>query len=279
MAEPQVAAFLTYLAVERRVAASTQRQALAALRFLYEHVLDRPLTDERAIPRARRPRRLPVVLTPREVEDLLARLTGVHRLVGSLLYGSGLRLMESLRLRVKDVDLETRTLTVREGKGDRDRVTVLPVSATNALEEQIGEVRRLHRRDLDEGHGRVYLPHALDAKYPEASVDTAWQYVFPSRTLSRDPRSGETRRHHISESTIQKAVKEAAREAGIEKNVSPHALRHSFATHMLQRGADIRTVQELLGHKSVRTTQIYTHAAGLGAVGARSPLDALTAHR
>ena len=274
MRDLEVVAFLTHLAADRGVAASTQAQALAAIRFLYDAVLGDALEVD-AVPRSKRPRRLPVVLSRSEVERLLGRMAGVQRLVASILYGAGLRLTEGLRLRVKDVDLEGGTLTVREGKGDRDRVTVLPSTVRAGLRDQIAHALRVHRRDLDAGYGAVYLPSALERKYPRAATEPAWQYVFPSRSLSTDPRTGVHRRHHLSESTVQKAVRRAALEAEIDRPVSPHALRHSFATHMLQRGADIRTVQELLGHKDVRTTQVYTHAAGLNYLGIQSPLDGL----
>jgi integron integrase len=274
MGEAEVAAFLAHLAEGRRVAASTQNQALAALLFLYEHVLGRPLEEVGPFPRAKRPRRLPVVLTRAEVEAVLARLGGTHRLVAQLLYGSGLRLLEALRLRVKDVEVGEGRLTVREGKGDKDRVTVLPSAVEEALSAQLAVVRALHARDLADGLGAVVLPTALAAKYPGAATEVGWQYVFPSRALSVDPRSGDRRRHHRSESSVQKAVRKAARAAGVEKPVSPHAFRHSFATHMLERGADIRTVQELLGHADVRTTEIYTHVLNRGVRGVVSPLDA-----
>lgn len=275
MAEPEAAAFLTHLAVDRHVAASTQGQAHAALRFLYEVVLARPLDVDHGVPRARRPRRLPVVLSRSEVERLLTELAGVPRLVAQVLYGAGLRLMEALRLRVKDLRFDDGTLIVREGKGDRDRATLLPSAAEGALRAQVADVRRLHQHDLDAGFGRVALPSALAVKYPAAAAELGWQYVFPSAVLSVDPRSGVRRRHHLSPSTVQKAVRAAARSAGLHLAVSPHALRHSFATHLLQRGADIRTVQELLGHKDIRTTQIYTHVAGLNRLGVASPLDGL----
>ena len=273
MAEPEVVAFLGHLAEDRRVASSTQNQALAAVLFLYAHVLGRPLDDVGDFPRAKRPKRLPVVLTRAEVEAVLARLDGTHRLVASLLYGSGLRLLEALRLRVKDVEVSEGRLVVREGKGDRDRVTVLPAAVERPLAAQLDYVRALHERDLAGGHGSVYLPTALARKYPGAPTETAWQYVFPAARLSTDPRSGAVRRHHLTESPVQRAVRRAARAAGVEKPVSPHAFRHSFATHMLERGADIRTVQELLGHKDVRTTEVYTHVLNRGVRGVTSPLD------
>ena len=275
MGESEVAAFLAYLAETRHVSSSTQNQALAAILFLYDAVLDRPLEQVGPFPRARRPRRLPVVLTRREVDAVLGCMSGTQRLVASLLYGSGLRLLEGLRLRVKDVGLAEGHLMVREGKGGKDRITVLPSSLKDALADQIEHVRRLHRRDLDDGFGAVHLPGALARKDPKAATETAWQYVFPARRLSTDPRTGVRRRHHLSESSVQKGVRQAARQAGIEKPVTPHVFRHSFATHMIERGADIRTVQELLGHKDVRTTEIYTHVLNRGVRGVASPLDDL----
>jgi integron integrase len=279
LAEPHVAAFLAHLAEDRHVAASTQNQALAAILFLYDAVLGRPLGLVDPFPRAKRPKRLPVVLTRAEVEAVLGAMGGTPRLVASLLYGSGLRLLEGLRLRVKDVQFASGTsgghLVVREGKGDRDRVALLPSSIEEALREQIEDVRRLHRRDRDAGLGAVHLPHALAHKYPQAATETAWQYVFPAPATAIDPRTGVRRRHHLSESVIQKAVRRASKSAGIEKPAHPHAFRHSFATHMLERGADIRTVQELLGHKDVRTTEIYTHVLNRGVRGVTSPLDSL----
>ncbi|MFN3598070.1 MAG: integron integrase [Rubricoccaceae bacterium] len=273
--EHHVAAFLTHLAVERHVAASTQNQALAALLFLYDAVLQRPLQELGTIPRARRPRRLPVVLTPTEVEAILRRLRGDPWLVAALLYGSGLRLLEALRLRVKDVDFGARHLVVREGKGDKDRVALLPEALTDALHARVRRTLALHREDLRRGYGDVYLPSAYGRKAPGAAGAPGWQYVFPAPALSTDPRSGARRRHHLSDSTIQKAVRAAVKAAGIAKPATPHSLRHSFATHMLERGADIRTVQELLGHRDVRTTEIYTHVLNRGVRGVRSPLDAL----
>ena len=275
MGEPEVAAFLGYLAEDREVASSTQNQALAAILFLYDAVLGRPLEQVGPFPRAKRPKRLPVVLTRSEVAAVLARMHGEHRLVASLLYGSGLRLMEALRLRLKDVGLPEGQVVVREGKGDKDRVTVLPEAVRRPLGDQIDRARRLHRDDLASGYGSVYLPTAVARKYPGAATEAAWQYVFPARDLSVDPRSGDRQRHHISESAVQKAVRAAVRAAGVEKLATPHSLRHSFATHMLERGADIRTVQELLGHKDVRTTEIYTHVLNRGVRGVVSPLDGM----
>lgn len=273
LAEPAVAAFLTHLAVDRGVAASTQNQALAALLFLYDAVLGQPLDDLGAVPRARRPRRLPVVLTRREVEAVLSRLPGETHLVASLLYGSGLRLLEALRLRVKDVDFGARHLVVREGKGDKDRIALLPDAVADRLHDQIAHALHVHRGDLDAGFGTVFLPAAYARKSPAAARAPGWQYVFPAPVLSTDPRSGRRQRHHLSDSTIQKAMRAAVRDAGIPKPATPHSLRHSFATHLLERGADLRTVQELLGHKDVRTTEIYTHVLNRGLRGVVSPLD------
>jgi integron integrase len=274
MGEPEVNAFLTHLAVERNVAASTQNQALCALLFLYEHVLHRPLNRVGGVVRANRPKRLPVVLTREEVRRLLAELDDPYRLMGQLMYGSGLRLLECLRLRVKDVDFGRGEVTVREGKGNKDRVTMLPEAVQPRLREQLEGVRRQHERDLRAGFGRVYLPHALDRKLPGAAGEFRWQYVFPSAKLSLDPRSNETRRHHAHESAVSKAVTEAVRAAGLDKRATSHSLRHSFATHLLEAGYDIRTVQELLGHEDVSTTMIYTHVLNKGGHGVKSPLDA-----
>ncbi|MHB8999178.1 MAG: integron integrase [Thermoanaerobaculia bacterium] len=259
MGAEHVNAFLTHLAVAQNVAASTQSQALSALVFLYRHVLDDPLPWIDEIVRATRPKRTPVVLTREEVRALLAELRGTPKLVASILYGSGLRLIEACTLRVKDVDLGARMITVRAGKGAKDRRTMLPESLRDPLREQIELVRRLHREDLDAGFGDVWLPDAPARKYPNAGRELAWQFLFPSsrRTPQRD--TGVLRRWHIEESAIQRPVKEAIRLAGIVKHANCHALRHSFATHLLEDGYDIRTVQELLGHADVRTTMIYTH--------------------
>ena len=273
MAEPEVNAFLTHLAVERNVAASTQNQALCALLFLYEHVLQRPL-NRLAIVRASRPKRLPVVLTREEVRRLLAELEGPYRLMGQLMYGSGLRLLECLRLRVKDVDFARGEITVREGKGNKDRITMLAESLHEPLRVQLEAVRLQHRKDLRAGFGRVYLPQALERKLQAAATEFGWQYVFPSAKLSLDPRSGVTRRHHAHESAISKAVTDAVRAAGLDKRATSHSLRHSFATHLLESGYDIRTVQELLGHEDVSTTMIYTHVLNKGGRAVKSPLDA-----
>ena len=273
MGEPEVNAFLTHLAVDRNVAASTQNQALCALLFLYEHVLGRPL-DQLQVVRANRPKRLPVVLTREEVRRLLANLEEPYRLMGQLMYGSGLRLLECLRLRVKDLDFDRGEITVREGKGNKDRVTMLPETLYAALRAQLDAVRLQHQKDLRAGFGRVYLPHALARKLPAAAAEFGWQYVFPSAKLSVDPRSGEKRRHHAHESAISKAITDAVRAAGLDKRATSHSLRHSFATHLLESGYDIRTVQELLGHEDVATTMIYTHVLNRGGRGVKSPLDA-----
>lgn len=279
LGEREVAAFLTHLAVERDVAANTQNQALSALVFLYRHVIERPLGEIPGAARARRPPRLPVVLTQAEVADLLGGLEGVFWLVGCLLYGSGLRLMEALRLRVKDLEFPRRCVVVREGKGGKDRVTTLADELVQPLTAHLDWRREVHRLDLARGHGTVYLPHALHKKYPGAATAWDWQYVFPASRVSRDPRSGAVRRHHLDESAVQRAVKHAVRRAGIHKPASCHTLRHSFATHLLERGADIRTVQEQLGHADLRTTQVYTHVLQRGGLAVRSPLGAALASR
>jgi integron integrase len=275
MAEPEVEAFLTHLAVEGQVAASTQNQALAALLFLYKVVLERPLKERIDASRAKRPDRLPVVLTRDEVRRVLAQLEGTHWLMASLLYGSGLRLMECLRLRVKDVDFGQSQIIVRDGKGQKDRAVPLPRALVPLLKTRRDEVIKLHAQDLADGLGRVFLPFALERKYPHADVELAWQWLFPAPGTSTDPRSGVVRRHHLGESGLQKMVKGAVRRAGIAKNASCHTLRHSFATHLLEDGQDIRTIQELLGHKDLRTTMIYTHVAATGPSGVFSPLDRL----
>ncbi len=268
-----VEAFLTRLAVRDHVAASTQNQALSALLFLYREVLGVELAWMESVVRAKRPQRLPVVLSRQQVTDLLARLSGREALMAGLLYGSGLRLMECLRLRVKDVDVQRSELTVLSGKGNKDRMTVLPEAFKAGLLRQIADVRVLHDSDLAAGFGRVHLPHALARKYPNAAAEMGWQYVFPATRTSVDPLDGIRKRHHLDEKVLQAAVRRAAQAIGIDKPVTPHTLRHCFATHLLEAGADIRTVQELLGHKDVATTQIYTHVLNRGARGVLSPLD------
>ena len=275
MGAPEVEAFLTHLAVRENVAASTQNQALSALLFLYRDVLNQDLGSIDAL-RAKKSKRLPTVLTKEEARRVIGHLSGTHQLMAKLLYGSGLRLMECLRLRVKDLDFDYRTITVRDGKGAEDRVTMLPESLIAPLQEHLRQVKCLHKEDLAQGHGSVYLPYALERKYPNAEREWGWQYVFPSAQLSVDPRSGVTRRHHLDESGLQKAVRQAAQRAGITKPVSPHTFRHSFATHLLENGYDIRTVQELLGHKDVKTAMIYTHVLNRGGLAVRSPLDRIS---
>lgn len=271
----EVRAFLTHLAVERHVAASTQNQALNALVFLYSAVLGRDLGEFRDLPRAKRTPRLPVVLTRDEVRRILGAMTGPERLVADLLYGSGLRLLESLRLRVKDVDFGARHLVVRNGKGDKDRITVLPARAVEPLRDHLARVRMIFDADRAAGVGGVWLPNALAVKYPNAGVAWEWQWVFPAKGLSVDPRGGASRRHHVSEMSIQRAMKAAVQLAQVAKPATPHTLRHSFATHLLESGTDIRTVQELLGHDDVRTTMIYTHVLNRPGPVTPSPLDGL----
>lgn len=275
MGPKEVAEFLSHLAVARNVSASTQNQAKAAILFLYRHVLGTqlPWVDDVVI--AKVPQRLPVVLTAREVRSLLHELNGTTALVASLLYGTGMRLMEGLRLRVKDIDFERREIVIREGKGSKDRVTVLPENLIEPMQQRLRKTQQVHQADLDAGFGEVHMPDALQVKYPKAGRAWGWQYVFPSQARSVDPRSGVIRRHHLSEQSVQRAISGAAKRAGIHKPCSPHTLRHSFATHLLQAGYDIRTVQELLGHANVATTQIYTHVLNKGGRGVLSPLDQL----
>jgi integron integrase len=270
----EVAAFLSHLATEGNVAASTQNVAFSALLFLYRNVLEMELPIEPGIVRAKRPHRLPVVFSADEVRALLAQVPPAQQLPVSLLYGCGLRLMECVRLRVKDIDFDYAQITVRDGKGQKDRRVMLPASQSEALCEQIATVRSQHQKDLAEGHGEVFLPHALEKKWPGACRELAWQWLFPSRRLSLDPRSGILRRHHIAEDTLQRAVKTALKKSGIHKRGSCHTLRHSFATHLLEARYDIRTVQELLGHKDLSTTMIYTHVLNRPGLSVRSPLDA-----
>ena len=272
MGAPAVQAFLTHLAVEGNVAASTQNQALSALLFLYKEVLHQNLGPIDAM-RAKKPKRLPSVLTKEEIHRVLGHLSGTHLLMAKLLYGSGLRLMECLRLRVKDLDFAQRQILVRDGKGEKDRVTMLPESLVVPLQDHLRIVKRTHDEDLAKGYGAIYLPYALERKYPNAEREWIWQYVFPAHRLSVDPRSSTVRRHHIHESSLQKAVRAAAQATGIPKRISPHTFRHSFATHLPEAHYDIRTVQELLGHKDVKTTMIYTHVLNRGGLVVRSPLD------
>ncbi|MGI8891008.1 MAG: integron integrase [Chthoniobacterales bacterium] len=273
MGEDEVAAFLTHLAVERNVAASTQNQALSALLFLYQQVLDRKLDFIDKVERVKRPPKVPVVFTPAEAHAVLDRLEGNYHLMAELLYGAGLRLMECMRLRVKDVDFGYGHVTVRDGKGLRERITMLPERLRRPLQLHLEQVQILHQRDLENGYGRVYLPFGLRRKYPNAERAWAWQYVFPAGKISLDPRTGEKRRHHLGEKNLQNAVKLAIRQCRLSKAASCHTFRHSFATHLLDNGYDIRTVQELLGHKDVSTTMIYTHVLNRPGFGVRSPLD------
>lgn len=269
----EVREFLEGLAVRGKVAASTQNQALNALVFYFREGLRRELGELGEFERAKGPRRLPVVLTRAEVRRVLGKMGGVYRLMALLMYGGGLRLMECVRLRVKDVDLEKHLITVRDGKGGKDRVTLLPASAVGSLKEHLAAVRRQHDADVQAGYGEVYLPAGLARKWPNAGKEWGWHWVFPSERLSVDPRGGKVRRHHVSESGIQSALKEAVRAAEVHKPASCHSLRHSFATQLLEKGYDIRTVQELMGHKDVSTTQIYTHVMGKPGMGVISPAD------
>lgn len=265
--------FLTHLAVKRKVSASTQNQAMCAILFLYKEVLDIDPGFIKNVRRAKRPEKLPVVFTRREVKQVIDQLKGANWIMAHMLYGAGLRLMECIRLRVKDIDFEYNQIMVRSGKGNKDRVTVFPKIIKEALSEHLKTVKRIHQKDIGEGFGAVYLPFALERKYPRANREWGWQYVFPSRRRSKDPRSGATRRHHINEKSLQRAVKKAIRAAEIVKHGSCHSLRHSFATHLLEAGYDIRTVQELLGHRDVRTTMIYTHVLNKGGQAVISPSD------
>jgi len=275
MGAPEINEFLSHLAVERNVSASTQNQALCAILFLYREVLgeDVPWMDD--LVRAERRQPTPVVLTRDEVRKVIGRMDGPMQLIARLLYGTGMRVMEALRLRVKDLDFDAGEIVVRSGKGGKDRRTMLPGALASALRHQLVGARELHDRDVAEGFGSVWMPEALAVKYPSASRSWSWQWVFPAAQRSMDPRGGVERRHHVGEQMIQRAVRQAARASGVTKPVTPHTLRHSFATHLLMSGHDIRTVQELLGHSDVKTTMIYTHVLGLGASGVRSPLDTL----
>lgn len=273
MGKPEIEAFLTHLAVERKVAAATQNQARSALLFLYKELLAIDLPWLNDVEQAKKPKRMPVVLTEQEVQRLLAKLPESWSLLGKLLYGTGMRLLEALRLRVQDLDFERCEVMIREGKGGKDRVTMLPQSLVQPLQQQLTFVRRQHARDLADGYGEVWLSESLARKFSKAGREWRWQYVFPSTRLSVDPASGVTRRHHLDEKGLQRAIRQAADDAGLTKRVTPHTLRHSFATHLLQAGYDIRTVQELLGHKDVQTTMIYTHVLNKGGRGVTSPLD------
>jgi integron integrase len=270
-----IAAFLTHLAVKEKISASTQTQALSALLFLYRHVIGREVGDLGEVIRARKPTRLPVVMTREEVKGVLANMTGDKRLMASLMYGAGLRLMECLRLRVQDVDVSRHEVLVRDGKGAKDRITMLPTSLAIPFQEHLKQVKAIHERDLAAGWGRVQMPTALDRKYPHAPIDWRWQWVFPQEHRWINPTTKEQGRHHVDASLVQKAVRDAVTQAGPTKRATCHTFRHSFATHLLEGGYDIRTVQELLGHSDVKTTMIYTHVLNRGPAGVRSPVDGL----
>jgi len=273
MAETEVTEFLTHLARDRSVAASTQNQALSAILFLYKEVLKQEIGWLDQVERAKKPAKLPVVLTRAEVEKILRQLDGTPKLMATLLYGSGLRLMECVRLRVKDVDFGYAQITVRDAKGGKDRVTMLPIHLAERLQRHLVRVKTQHEQDLGDGYGGVHLPYALERKFPNAHREWAWQYVFPSARLSHDPRTGRKQRHHTAEGILQVALKRSVRMSGVSKPATCHSLRHSFATHLLENGYDIRTVQELLGHKDVSTTMIYTHVLNKPGLGVKSPLD------
>ncbi len=273
MGRREIEAFLTHLAVDQNVAASTQNQALSALLFLYHYVLEKELPGPIDAIRAKKPKRLPTVLTKQETFKVIGYLTGTQQLMAKLLYGSGLRLLECIRLRVKEVDFAQHQIMIREAKGHKDRVTMLPKAVIAPLQEHLRHVKTVHDCDLTQGYGSVYLPYALERKYPNANREWIWQYVFPASKRSKDPRTGAIRRHHVHQSGLQKAVKKAAQQSGIDKRISCHTFRHSFATQLLENGYDIRTVQELLGHKDVKTTMIYTHVLKRGGQAVRSPLD------
>lgn len=273
LGEGEIKKYLEHLAVKQHVSSSTQNQALCAIIFLYKKVLKKNLGDFGELIWAKKSKRLPVILAPEEIKKLLAQLSGTYWIMANLLYGSGLRLNECLQLRVKDIDFIYNQVTIRDSKGDKDRITMLPERVIDPLKKHLEKVRRLHERDIQKGYGRVHLPNALVRKYPNADKELGWQYIFPSEQLAIDPEDGVLRRHHIYETVLQKAVKEAVRKAGIVKPASCHTLRHSFATQLLQSGYDIRTVQELLGHRDVKTTMIYTHVLKKGGLGVRSPAD------
>ncbi|GAK61684.1 integron integrase [Candidatus Vecturithrix granuli] len=275
MGVPEIEAFLTYLAVEKHVTASTQNQALSALILLYRHVLHCDLQGRICALRAKKSTNLPTVMTKEEVFRVIENLSGIHQLIAKLLYGSGLRIMECLRLRVKDVDFEMRHIMIRGGKGQKDRITVFPETLRESLHQQLRYAKALHENDLENGYGTVYFPFVLAEKSPQVNKEWGWQYVFPAEKLSRDPRSGILQRHHFGERSVQKAIKKAARAAGIVKPISCHTFRHSFATHLLENGYDIRTVQELLGHDDVRTTMRYTHVLNRSRLAVMSPLDGM----
>jgi len=275
MGETEINAFLSHLALKRKVSASTQNQALSALLFLYRRVLKRDIGDLGEVIRARRPKHLPVVMTRDEVRSVLDRMDGEIWLLACMMYGAGLRLSECLRLRVHDIDFKANQIVVRSGKGFKDRLTMLPDKAKERLMGHFKEVKRMHERDLGDGYGDVEMPYALARKYPNAGRSWGWQFAFPQKTRWVDPETGKQGRHHLHESVVQKAIRLAVQKAGIVKHATCHTLRHSFATHLLQAGYDIRTVQELLGHKDVKTTMVYTHVLNRGGKGVQSPVDAM----
>lgn len=273
--EDKITAFLSRLATKRNVSASTQNQALNALAFLYRDILREDLGDFSQFRRAKRSRRLPVVLSQEEVSRLLAHLTGIHWLIGATIYGTGMRLNEALSIRVKDIDFDRSAITVRAGKGNKDRTVMLPASLAEPMRQQVATAERNHNADMAAGYGSVYLPHAIARKYPNADREFAWQYVFQASRVGPDPETGEVRRHHIHETAFQKAIRRAVRRAGINKKVGAHTLRHSFATHLVERGESIRNVQELLGHKSINTTMVYLHVSTRGVASIASPLETI----
>lgn len=275
MGELEMNTFLSHLALKENVSASTQNQALSALLFLYRYVLNREIGKIGEVIRARKPKRLPVVLTPNETKAVLANLSGEKWLMASLLYGAGLRLIECLRLRIQDVDFARMEIAVRDGKGGKDRIVMLPTSLVQPLQEHLSKVKKIHEQDLTDGWGRVQLPNALHRKYPNAPKEWRWQWMFPQEKRWKNTKTGEQGRHHIHETILQRAVKVAVQRAGIVKRAGCHTFRHSFATHLLENGYDIRTIQELLGHKDLNTTMIYTHILNKGGKGVRSPLDGL----
>lgn len=275
MGEKQISEYLNHLAVSGNVASSTQNQALCAIIFLYREVLKKEIGDIDGLVWAKKPKKLPVVFTRKEVKQIMEKLSGDYWIMVNLMYGAGLRLMECLRLRIMDIDFEYKQITIRNGKGGDDRTTLLPEVIIPALKEHLRNVKRQHNQDLNEGYGEVYLPYALSLKYPNAGREWRWQYVFPAKKLSIDPRSGVIRRHHVMEGELQKRVRMAIKKANIKKLAGCHTFRHSFATHLLESGYDIRTVQELLGHKDIKTTMIYTHVLKEGKAGIKSPADSL----
>lgn len=272
MDAPEINTFIKYLAVQRNVSSATQNQALCAIVYMYKHVLKKKVGELELI-WAQKPKRLPVVFTVEEIQKITQQLKGTHWIAGMLMYGSGLRLMECLRLRVKDIDFGFKQITIHDGKGFKDRISTLPEKVIDPLKDHLEKVKQLHDNDLKAGYGSVYVPYALDRKYPNASKLFGWQYIFPAHKFSKDPRTGVERRHHLHSSVMQKVVSQAIKNAGILKHAGCHSFRHSFATHLLQKGYDIRTVQELLGHSNIQTTQVYTHVLNKGSNAVRSPAD------